>query len=775
MIETLRLVTCLYGANGRLPFEGGVALALLELAVASRRARGAGPEVPGFPWLPHLPGLPDVRLDVIAGSSAGGVVGAVLAKQILNAADPEAGFAAALESIIELMDVRRMTPNAPAPDALLDKRFLSRRRMFELLGDNVLAPGAEPLEPEAELWVSLVQVTGQPEYVHVGGEWFEDMRYVEARRYDRVDFARRPDEVAAAVDATSANPWFFAPTYLPELDSPAGHLQWLRERAGLDPHAPPPPADLGPLDPGPAPLVPCYDGGILDNQPLEEALDAAMRRGLGTRPGERLVVLVVDPVPDRVERRQLALLERPADGRRAPQLQDQMAALGRAGEIVRHERVADDLLRLAEWTCGADPRGLISLASLDADGRRAALADAADRLLFECEADKVLDGPAAARLEVLADLARVLAAAGPGERLRDGLMRAGARVRRLLRHKLLWEEPHACDLPGAARMRGLIDRLLTAELTHMRGLATDWLALNPGDVAPDDERLRCLLAEAATGRPLPCPRDVLARRVAPPAGGLSSDFLEPLAGFFDRDNRCHDLLVGLVAGRKAVAGLLPPSLAAAWRAHFRLDEEKAAMAWFADAPSHAVPWRDWHAGWERVFALRADQPTEAARRAREVAKLRPRLSALLARLSVRFWAMSGSAKARGATPWVYALGRGPFAPLARFLVPWLLRFEARFPRIAGATPTSFTRDVLVMLPPLLLAGGSLAASRLYLALTWGRALALMALTFAFAAAPMFALIAVGLVLRGPQPRAAPPPPPASEDETLEHEIESLLN
>jgi predicted acylesterase/phospholipase RssA len=746
MTDTLRLVTCLYGANGRLPFEGGAAVALLELLTASRRARGAAPVIPGFPWLDGLAldGVPDVRFDVVAGSSAGAVVGSLLLKQLVAASDPEAGMAGALTSIVEAMDVDPMTAPQGCPNALLDKRYLSKDRLHELLSVDPLPLEAAAIEPDAELFVALVPVSGQIEYIQLGGEWFEDVRYVDTRRFDRVDLVRRTGEVADTADASSANPWFFAPTYVIDLDTPAGHAHWLRAREGADPLAPRPPADL---DCGPLPRVPCYDGGILDNRPLEAAIDGAMRRGLGTGPGEQLVVLVIDPIPERVERRQTTLLACPPDGLRDPHLVDQMAALGRAAEIVLHENISEDLLRLQAWSATPDPTPLIALTEEERDQ---ALADAADRLLFQGEAAEAMPGREDVRTATLVLLGRVLAALPHGDRLRDGLLRAGDRVRRLLRQERLWQEPGARDLDGAARQRSMIARLKACELEHMQALAVERLASHPEDAATDMAHVRRLLGEAWAGRPLPAPRSVRARRITPPAGGLSSTYLEPLAGFLDRDFRCHDLLVGVVEGRMAVAELLPPAAAAAWRAHFRLESRESALAWFATAPERALPWRAWHAGLRRVVEARGRD-----RFASEQARLRPRTSEVLARLAVRFWAMAGTAERRGTRSWLYSLARGALAPVARFLVPWLLRFEARFPRLAGPVPTTLTRRALVALPPFLLLVGGVCAARV-MGVPWLGALHLTLLTFVFAAAPMFALIALGLVLRRRHRAACPP-------------------
>lgn len=757
MIDTLRLVTCLYGANGRLPFEGGVALALLELVVASRRARGH--DVPGFDWLDGLDApLPDIRLDVVAGSSAGGVIGAVLTKQLVDSSDPEAGIADALAAIVDEMDFERMTPADDCPRSLLDKTFLSRDRLGELLRDRSPGPDAPVLEPDAELWVSLTQVTGAAEYVRLGGEWFEDVRYVDTRRFDRIDFARRAGAIADTIDATSANPWLFGPTDLVDLDSPAGYVAWLRERAGADDLIPTLPDGLEETI-GPPPRVPCYDGGVLDNRPLEAAINAAMRRGLATRPNERLVVVVIDPLPARVESRQLDLLKTAADGRRAPHLSDQMAALGRAGEIVLHERIAEDLARLQAWTATVDLTPLIALDRLGAGpgGLEVALASAADRLLFNGEAEKLLDGrPPEERRAVLGALARTLARRPHGDRLRDGLLRAGGRVRRLLRQKLLWEEPGARDHPGAARMRRVIDRLLGAEMDKMHALAVEAEAAAAEE--PTEAEIRRLLVEAFTGRPLPPPpHDVRARRVNPPPGGLASDYLEPFAGFFERDFRLHDVVVGLVEGRRAVADLLPPAAAAAWRRHFRLDDDAAARAWLADAPGRTIPWRAWLDGWRRVVAARGPGDDPETRAAREQARLRPRLGETLARMAVRFWAMAATAPARGASPLIYHLGRDTLAPITRFLVPTLLRLESRLPAV-GELGT-LTYAALLALPPVLLVAGVLFAGR-WLGLSWPDTVIAACLTVLFTMTPIWLLALWARVLARRRLADCRPPIPA---------------
>ncbi|MCB9540628.1 MAG: patatin-like phospholipase family protein [Myxococcales bacterium] len=684
MFDTLRIAGAFYGGNARLPFEAGVALALTELVVASRRHHGA-PAPGGFAWLDGLDvALPRVHVDVTAGTSAGGIVCAVLTRMLNTAGDPTAVFATAARYFLDVMDVTTMMqPAQPCPTAILEKGHLTREGMLEVL-TTAPAGDAPVLDPDAELLLTLTHATGRVEYfgdpLRDGGGPFEDVRYRDTRRFDRVDFAHRPAAVVSAVDATSANPIAFGPVFADDLDTPEGHAAWLAARAPHDATLP-----RG-VAPAPAPQVAFFDGGTLDNRPLEAAIDAIFRRGLGLGEGERLALLLVDPRTETAADNFEAALDAAAGDVIEPDLVDQLQALGRAWRILRHERVADDLQRLVAWQdrvrlfqqlgCEGPPP--------DAD----ALITAADLLLFNGDFGRIAAGeptPEDPRL----GLARTLAASAHDDPRRQAMLLAGRRIQRLLGQAQRWVRLK--HRPEAADRLARIDALLFAERGALFALIDPTAAPAAGD-------LRRLVHEAAVGAPMPRgprpgdrPVDVRIWRVGPPPEGLASTLGGGLAGFLDRDFRRHDLVVGIARGRAAVAALLPPAARAAWAAYFGLGEGwRTRCAGSTGGRTARWPGPTGSAGGAR---WRPSAPGDASPAPREAVGARPadagRGAAYVLR---RLWAMAATAPARRDNP-LYALSRGVFAVFTHALVPRALRAEARSTR-----PLRTLKLLMVLMP-----------------------------------------------------------------------------
>ncbi|MCA9538426.1 MAG: patatin-like phospholipase family protein [Myxococcales bacterium] len=673
----LRLVVTLYGGNARMPFEAGVAFALFELLVASRRAHGK--EAPsGLPWLDGLGPLPDVHLDVVAGASAGGIVGAVLAKMLVASSDPVEDFRKACEVFVDDMDLRNMKVAAPptdanAPAALFDKRQFTIERMGRMLAERRTE---QAIEPDAELHLSLTHAVNKPEWVDDPGgrgEPVADPGNLDTRRFDRLDFHHRVDAITDAIEATSATPFGFSAHFIADRDSPEGHAEWLRARAPFDPLLPREVPDL------PPPVkVPCYDGGALDNRPVGAAVDAALRRGLGLEAGERLALLLIDPA-DEARTDEAAPALAGSDRRRAAQLADQLASAGAATAVLLQDRVSSDLRRLVDW------KARVALwthtGCVDQMPAETALIEAVNQLLFggAMPSSRLND------LDVLG-LAHTLASQTPAAR--QGLLLAGQRAQRLLRmrQRVLRERAGAGAADGLTVALERTDALLEAEMAAIDA-QVDRAASGSA------RALHQLLIEALSNTPLPPvdagrPLDLTIRRVGPPAGGLASWWLGGMTGFLEPEYRAHDLVVGLIRGRVAVAELLPGAAARAWRARFALPEGDASIAaaveWFV-APAHqcALPWRDWARTWGAVERWRGadwhDLPL-AERAARERERLQPRAAATVAYASERLWTLAATTSPLRDNA-LYATLRGPLGVLARFIVPWLSR------RAAAGTPT----------------------------------------------------------------------------------------
>lgn len=712
--DTLRLVTAFYGGNARLPFEAGAALALVELIVASRRSRGEGPRIPGFDWLDPLVAalpapLPAVHLDVIAGASAGGIVGAVLAKMLTDSDNPlddfRQGSAVWVDDMgADAMQATELPRTAGDPGALYDKRRFTTTRMAAMMASNRTDT---PIEPGCELWLSLTRAIGVldrfPDPTGTG-EAIADLRHLDVRHFDRIDFRTRPDAITDAIEATSASPLAFAPHFITDPETPEAHAAYLRARAPLDPTIAGDVPDFGP----PA-RMPAYDGGALDNRPTGSVVDAALRRGLGCRPGERLVAVLIDPTPSAVPdlHAEPTPLGR-VDGtlRRHPAFADQLHGLTAAARNLLHERVTEDLYRLVDWQTRAC---LIAGAGFSDEplGERT-LAAAVDRLLF----GRLLTPDPALPLD-RPGLVRTLAARDHDAR--RPILAVALRLRALtaMRARVRAERAQA-ERSQAERARAPHPQDFDLELDRItRLLALETTALNTlvdPDARPTPQQLRHLALEAAAGIPLPRPDgprrvDVAIRRLGPPTEGLASWALNGMSGFLQRTYRGHDLITGLVRGRMIVADLLPPAARDHWRAAFALpphdgfgampdvdapsdapgapDPLEAAIAWFDRTPA-PLPWNRWVADWRAVRQWQGPGWTQLDLRDRldrELRRLQPSAARAVAHAADRIWHLAASASPERDNP-LYRLLRGPLGFLARYIIAPLSR------RAAEAEPSA---------------------------------------------------------------------------------------
>lgn len=684
MTDTLRITTCMYGGNSRIAFIAGVGFALVELVVASRRHHGQG-DVPGFAWLPDTAGvdLPRVTLDVIAGASAGGVAGGVLGKMLFNSTDPEDDFRRAARLFVDQMDVDLFARPQDCPTAFFDKTPLtvgvptrpeSFRAMLDANVPQTDAAGA--LQPDGELWLALTQLSGALEYfgrADDGDVPVEDLNYLEGRRFDLIDYTSMRTDLAEAVEATSANPFGFSPRFICDHTAIGGYASWLGTRSQFDPNVP----RLTMPDPPPPELSAYFDGGALDNRPLGMAIDALFRRGVGTQQGEIAAVLLVDPDAQTAAQTYGSILDTAADGRREPHLSDQLAGLARGYRILRHERINPDLQRLVTWQERTRLHARLRPEACAVAPTDAALATAADLILFGGSWQRRLARQSTACGRLL-DMAHGLASRAHAHPDRQALLLAGLRVRRLLAMQDRWLEMSRLDRPDAPNRLAAVQTLLDAELDAMHARAQMM-----GVASPD--ALSHLVQEASMGAPLPRdghPVELALRRVGPPEGGLASSDLGGTIGFFDRDLRAHDLLVGMALGRQAVARLLPESARALWKAHFALDADPRscahAVCWFETAQG-GLPWADWEGARARVAARRPAADDPEALVAPTTRTYYPQLLDTVAHVLERLWVLSALADGRRDHV-LYGLNRGPLALFTRFFVPRILRADAAMVR-----------------------------------------------------------------------------------------------
>lgn len=321
-VKELRLAVVCYGGVSLAIYMHGITRELQALVEASeeyvRRPSGPNPyrrdpaKTHAAYWeaIRAVHGATGLRLrvvvDVIAGTSAGGINGVVLAKALAQRTSQER-----LRDVwLEQGDIRTLLvapygrlpgragllawaganalrgwPTAPLRgDFLLEQVHEALERM----DGSARAPRAEAPRDAVELHVTLTDFYGFPQAIPSGDP--NPVRDLRQRHHLRFDsFGReRNRALAFAARATSSFPGAFSPVRLADLrplggdgDLLAGFPDdaWtLYDAAGADPEH-----------------TSFVDGGVLDNAPFDRAVDAIQRRPAGVEVERKLLYL--DPAP----------------------------------------------------------------------------------------------------------------------------------------------------------------------------------------------------------------------------------------------------------------------------------------------------------------------------------------------------------------------------------------------------------------------------------------------------------------------------------------------
>lgn len=318
MPAAFELGLVLAGAVSAGAYSAGVVDFLLEALAAHERRRGQGPDAPTH----------RVRLKVLAGASAGGIV-AGLAAATLAGRPPAAGGSVLRRAWVEAIDIAHLlrTEDLAAPDApvasLLDSTELARiaKAALDLEPRPALPPYvADPLA----LYLSVANLRGVP--YRIGGGGPTDEGHAMALHADHLQFA----VTEAAAPPAAGEPILLPRRRIGETGSPwealgraalasAAFPFGLRARPLSRPaavyggrlwpvpNATPPPctrlAAIPPDWPRPAGRYDflAVDGGLMDNEPLELARRTLAgpggRNPRGPYEASRAVVLV-DPFPE---------------------------------------------------------------------------------------------------------------------------------------------------------------------------------------------------------------------------------------------------------------------------------------------------------------------------------------------------------------------------------------------------------------------------------------------------------------------------------------------
>jgi patatin-related protein len=324
-------------------------------------ASGTGPTADYEP-------LADIRtrfiVDIVSGTSAGGINGVFLAKALtIGAAESmqtlhrmwldEGDFERLINDRESVKDLAGLTEQRP-PGSLLNSQRMYRKLLEALDSMDESATARVPLVDELDLFVTTTDVRGLPVFLRLGDELASESRYrnVHRFRYARTRAADPADDFSAernpilafAARSTSSFPVAFEPMKLADIDDILASMSGHRARAGQgrdpsrwssffpDYRAP----SSGQMLPDTAydfTQRAFADGGYLDNKPFSYAIDQLSRRHGGV-PADRKLIYV-EPSPSHPE-------DRPLDIDKPDALQNLSAALF----LPRQETIREDLHRV---------------------------------------------------------------------------------------------------------------------------------------------------------------------------------------------------------------------------------------------------------------------------------------------------------------------------------------------------------------------------------------------------------------------------------------------
>ncbi len=269
-----------------LAFFGGVALAVYESGVAYeffRLVQGDGV------YAKLRQKIGPVVVDVITGTSAGGLNGACLANALVNRGD----MVKLMTLWMEEGDIGKLLygPFKSSPQSLLDGEYF-RQKIFEVLMARRAVPNEERfLQPSLDLYITATNLDGDRVVIRTpGGEEIATRTHRQMFRfqYDAADPTRGREGIndfktdqdicrlAQAARASASFPFAFEPV--------------LVEKNGLGLRAELLEADAYHMD-----------GGVLDNKPIAKALEAVAEKR-----ADKIVnrlLFYIEPDPEEVESR----------------------------------------------------------------------------------------------------------------------------------------------------------------------------------------------------------------------------------------------------------------------------------------------------------------------------------------------------------------------------------------------------------------------------------------------------------------------------------------
>jgi patatin-related protein len=294
-----------------------------------------------------------VVIDILTGTSAGGINAIFLAKALANeqSLDDIASLWETEADIDKLINDRHSRKKMPKlPRTVSPRSLLNSRRMYAKLLEAFNKMGQEsaktshPLVDELDLFVTATDLEGLPVYLQLGGgEIAEERRHRKAfrlrfgRSAGRNDFTKADNPFLAFIArCTSSFPFAFEPMQFSQaMEGKLDTKRWARHFSEYS-------ASESQDQIAEREIARPYgDGGYLDNKPFGYAIDTiAARSGGATARVERKLVFI-DPDPER------ALDKRSSDSK-PPVVPNAVENALIALRLPAYETIREDLLRLGD-------------------------------------------------------------------------------------------------------------------------------------------------------------------------------------------------------------------------------------------------------------------------------------------------------------------------------------------------------------------------------------------------------------------------------------------
>lgn len=307
MTESVHVGITFYGGVSLAVFEAGVAYELVRAMQYSRE-----PSRPG--------GQPEIHVDVVSGTSAGGLAAAQLAAAIAGR-DVEGVLTQMVSMWANEADILRLLPARDYPgQGLLDNTALGENvaRLLKVAASGRSEPSLLSKASDISVFLTLTNLSGLREPVSVRQDdsaevaTFPTTRHCEYETFTSRDVLEdaRHARFVEACKITAGFPVAFPPT-----SKPSRSIEDDRTRFVY------------------------IDGGIVDNRPLGIALDA-----IGERPARRRRFIFIDPSETYVAPDYGRADERPNPDRRL----DPYYIYSRLLDVARSDSIYRDLRRIQE-------------------------------------------------------------------------------------------------------------------------------------------------------------------------------------------------------------------------------------------------------------------------------------------------------------------------------------------------------------------------------------------------------------------------------------------